>query len=144
MVVVAAVGRSNTERAVVAEAAKLANAFEEPLHVIHVLDRSTFLELERSTVEDTGESVPIDKVRSMAREIAKEAASDVAPDAELVGIVGNPAEDILEYAEDTDASYVVIGGRKRSPVGKALFGSVTQSILLNASQPTVTVLTADE
>jgi nucleotide-binding universal stress UspA family protein len=52
---------------------------------------------------------------------------------------GDPAECILELAADIDASAIVLGGRKRSPVGKVLFGSVTQSILLTADRP-VTVI----
>lgn len=53
--------------------------------------------------------------------------------------LGNPAEEILAVAEDIDADNIVIGGRKRSPTGKALFGSVTQSVLLDSDR-TVTVV----
>lgn len=139
MVIVAAVDQSESAKGIVEEAGRLASAFEEPLHVVHVLDRSTFLDLERSTVEDTGKPVPVDEVRSMATEIAAEAVEDTSLNAEPVGIVGDPADEVVAYAEENNASYIVIGGRKRSPVGKALFGSVTQSILLNASLPTVTI-----
>jgi len=139
MVIIAAVGRGETEQATIEEAVKLADAFDEPLHVVHVLSRSAFIELERSKVDETGTSGPINDVRSMAKEIAGEAASGTAPNAKLVGIVGDPAEGILNYAKDNNTSYVVVGGRKRSAVGKALFGSVTQSVLLEASQPTITV-----
>jgi len=141
MVIVAAVDHSESGPAVVAEGAKLANAFEESLHVGHILDRSTFLVLERSSVEDSRKSVPIDEVRSMAKEIAGDAARDVAPTAHLVGIVGDPGEEIIKYAEESNSSYVVVGTKERSPVGKAIFGSVTQSVLLEACRPTVTVHT---
>jgi nucleotide-binding universal stress UspA family protein len=48
---------------------------------------------------------------------------------------GDPAEEILELAEDRDADLIVVAGRKRSPAGKALFGSVTQTVILNADRP---------
>jgi nucleotide-binding universal stress UspA family protein len=48
---------------------------------------------------------------------------------------GDPAEQILDAAEEADADLVVVAGRKRSPTGKALFGSVTQSVILNADRP---------
>lgn len=55
---------------------------------------------------------------------------------------GDPAEMILDVAAEVDADNIVISGRKRSPAGKVLFGSVTQSIILSAECP-VTVTTID-
>lgn len=54
---------------------------------------------------------------------------------------GDPAEEILEHAEDRDVDLICLAGRKRSPAGKALFGSVTQSVILNTDRP---VLVADD
>ncbi|ELY43771.1 UspA domain-containing protein [Natronorubrum tibetense GA33] len=50
---------------------------------------------------------------------------------------GDPAEAILEVAADIDADGIVMCGRDRSPTGKALFGSVTQSVVLSADCPVV-------
>lgn len=52
---------------------------------------------------------------------------------------GSPSEEIKVVAEEVDVDLVVMAGEKRSPVGKALFGSVTQEVLLNTDIP-VTVL----
>ena len=46
---------------------------------------------------------------------------------------------IVDLATDIDADLVVIGGRQRSPTGKALFGSVTQSVVLDSPVPVVVV-----
>ncbi|AXG06715.1 universal stress protein [Haloplanus rubicundus] len=48
---------------------------------------------------------------------------------------GDPADQLLEVAQEEDADLIVVAGRKRSPTGKALFGSVTQSVILNAERP---------
>lgn len=50
-----------------------------------------------------------------------------------------PAEAITEIAKEIDADRIIMAGRKRTPVGKVLFGSVTQSVLLN-TDVTVTVI----
>jgi nucleotide-binding universal stress UspA family protein len=140
MTVVAAVDRSNRGPDVVEEGRRLADAFGDELQVVHVLGQSEFLELERTSVDDTGQPVPMDEVREMAGTIATEAAADVAPDARAVGLVGDAADEIVRYAEAEDARYIVIGGRKRSPVGKAVFGSVTQDVLLSADRPVLSFI----
>ena len=52
------------------------------------------------------------------------------------------AESITDLATELNADKIVISGRKRSPTGKALFGSVTQSVILNSEIP-VTVVPAE-
>lgn len=43
-----------------------------------------------------------------------------------------PAEDLLQASKDEDADMIVIGIRRRSPVGKLILGSNAQDILLHA------------
>lgn len=55
---------------------------------------------------------------------------------------GNPAAEILRVADAVEADLIVLGGRKRSPLGSMLFGSVSQQVTLDARRPVV--VTGDE
>jgi nucleotide-binding universal stress UspA family protein len=50
-----------------------------------------------------------------------------------------PAEDLIGIAEDVSAELIVIGLRRRSPVGKLILGSNAQRILLDAKCPVLAV-----
>ncbi|GAB3265198.1 universal stress protein [Kineococcus gypseus] len=51
----------------------------------------------------------------------------------------DPAEDLIEAAERTGASTIVIGLRRRTPVGKLILGASAQRILLDAPCPVLAV-----
>lgn len=140
MTIVAAVDRDDGETAIVREAWSLADRLDQELHVVHCMSRSEFREIERANYERTGEAVDMEGIERMAADVAREATADVTDEATVAGLVGTTAEEVLDYAADVDAEYVVIGGRKQSPVGKVIFGSATQSILLNADRPVLTVM----
>ena len=50
-----------------------------------------------------------------------------------------PAEDLVGVAEDSAADLIVIGLRRRTPVGKLILGSNAQRILLDAHCPVLAV-----
>jgi nucleotide-binding universal stress UspA family protein len=56
----------------------------------------------------------------------------------------SPAEDLVEVAKDIDADMIVIGIRRRSPVGKLVLGSNSQDVLLEAHCPVLAVKAEDE
>jgi nucleotide-binding universal stress UspA family protein len=49
------------------------------------------------------------------------------------------AESILTAAAERDADLIVIGLRRRSPVGKLVMGSVSQTVILRADCPVLAV-----
>jgi nucleotide-binding universal stress UspA family protein len=51
----------------------------------------------------------------------------------------DPAEDLVTVAEEVDAEMIVIGLRRRSPVGKLILGSNAQRVLLDAGCPVLAV-----
>ena len=50
-----------------------------------------------------------------------------------------PAEDLINIAETSGAELIVIGLRRRTPVGKLILGSNAQRILLDAHCPVLAV-----
>ena len=51
----------------------------------------------------------------------------------------SPADDLLQCAADEDVDLLVIGIRRRSPVGKLIMGSNAQDIILQAGCPVLCV-----
>jgi nucleotide-binding universal stress UspA family protein len=50
-----------------------------------------------------------------------------------------PGEDIIEYAKEKAIDEIIIGIKRRSKVGKLLFGSNAQYIIIKAPCPVVTI-----
>ena len=54
----------------------------------------------------------------------------------------DPAEELIATAEGRSAEFIIIGLRRRSPVGKLLLGSNAQRVLLDAPCPVLAVKAA--
>lgn len=60
---------------------------------------------------------------------------DANVDYEIRGAIGDRGEEIVALAETVTADRVVVGGRRRSPTGKAVFGSIAQEVMLSSPCP---------
>ena len=163
MSVLAAVDGEQIPDRTVSVAADLATQYDEELVVVHVMLSETYEERNKAgkTAKlglkptggagygeaGTGGSYSIDQgqrdAKGVARDVTEETLDGATDPVSYVGRVGEPVTEVLDVAEEYDPRYLVIGGRRRTPVGKAVFGSCTQSFLLNASMPVVTVLSEE-
>lgn len=145
MVVVAAVERSAEEHKVVEQASVLADRFDEPLRVVHVMTQREYVERQRNRSDRTGRGVEMSEIKTAAKReaetVAEEAGLDDRDDVTAVGLVGDPAGQVVLYAEQNGARYVVIGGRRRSGLGGAVFGRPGRKILRESDVPVLTVKT---
>ena len=82
--------------------------------------------------EDSELPASVDRARSRLRE--NEFSVDVLREH------GEPTEKILEVANRIDTDLIAMGGRKQTPVGKIIFGSTTQSVMLEADRPVVVTM----
>ena len=56
----------------------------------------------------------------------------------------DPADDLVNVAAEVSAEFIVIGLRRRSPVGKLILGSNAQRVLLDAPCPVLAVKADEE
>lgn len=119
---------SPTGRAALREALREARRRGTDLAVLHVVE----------TIDpDNAEAYRL----GVADEIERVLGTDCPVPWDLHLTVSTPgaAEAVLSRIEQVRAEVVVIGARRRSPVGKALLGSVAQTIILEADVPVLVV-----
>ena len=55
----------------------------------------------------------------------------------------DPADDILDAVDEGDVELVVLGIRRRTPIGKILLGSTSQRVAIESPVPVVLVKPRD-
>jgi nucleotide-binding universal stress UspA family protein len=103
---------------------------EVEVSLLHIFDDSA--------VDDDSEM--LDPTRVQAVEEAEAYLTERGIATELIGRAGNTVDAIIRTADELEADAIYIGGPKRSPTGKALFGSTTQKVILSANRPVMVTI----
>jgi nucleotide-binding universal stress UspA family protein len=83
--------------------------------------------------------------RGKFEQLQKDLASSGVPHELIEYARGNsPAEDLVAVARERGAELIVIGIRRRSPVGKLVLGSNAQDVLLEADCPVLAVKSPEQ
>lgn len=100
------------------------------------------LALERTVarVGQTGDSLTIAILDNPAAEmepeevagIARQTCSDHGVEATVTTLPGDPGPALTEFAETNEFDRIVLGGGKRSPMGKISLGAIAEFVVLNA------------
>jgi nucleotide-binding universal stress UspA family protein len=118
----------------VAEAAlklahKHAKAFDAKIYILNSLEQSPTLKKE-----------DIDKAESKLEKIKTSFEADgIACEANASVSYQSPGEDLVNFAKDNDVEEIILGVRRRSKVGKLMFGSTAQFVILEAPCPVLAV-----
>ena len=99
----------------------------------------TVIEVVDSLDLDIAEAHRVGLLDTVRETLDRSDLSEVEVDVRLATGVENIAEAVLDAAKEADAEVLVIGARRRSPVGKLVLGSATQSIILDAEIPVLVV-----
>lgn len=114
------------------QAIDLAEQYGATIYGLNVVDSdvNALLGTDSDTLEQRGRDA-VESVEKMADAHGVEVETEV--------LDGDPAETILDYAEEVDADIIVSGTHGRSGVKRQLLGSVAERLVRHASMPVMTV-----
>jgi len=110
-------------------AQKHARVFEADIHLLTSLQQGP--ELQKDDIEKAESKLEHLKLTFNFDKIPCETHASVT--------YQTPGEDLVQFVKDNAIDLVFIGIRKRSKVGKLVFGSTAQYVILQAQCPVVTV-----
>ncbi len=129
MKIIVGYDRSNVPKDALKLAKKHAKAFDAKVYVLTSLAQSHELKLEdiqRAEHE-------LEYVTNTLKE------DNISCETQAIVSILSPGEDLVQFAKENEIDEIVIGVRRRSKVGKLLFGSTAQFVILNAPCPVVSV-----
>jgi nucleotide-binding universal stress UspA family protein len=110
-------------------ALKQARAFNADLFIVTVLEQSR--ELQKDDIEAAEDKLEKLKRSHNIDDLVCETSAPVS--------FLSPGEYLVEFAQDNNIDEIVIGVKRRSKVGKLVFGSNAQFVILSSPCPVITV-----
>ena len=110
-------------------AKKHAKAFDAKVYVVRSLARSR--EMKREDIQKAEQE--LEKIRRSFRDEGIECKAEA-----IVSPV-SPGEDLVQFVNEREIDEIIVGIKRRSKVGKLIFGSNAQYIILMAPCPVVAV-----
>lgn len=106
-----------------------AKAFDGKVHIVTSMEGGP--EVPREDFEKA------EKDLNFSKSIFKKAGIPCESHLSVRGL--EPGEDLVKYAEEHQIDEIIVGVRRRSKVGKLVFGSTAQYVILEAPCPVLTV-----
>lgn len=130
---------------VVEHAARLAMLHDATLAVVYVVNTAAVANLPMETSWE-GVSEMLREEGERALDAAEAAASAVDPDVPVVRAMleGNPAREIVGYADREECDLICMGTHGRGGVSRLLLGSVAERVVRSATMPVLTVRVGEE
>jgi nucleotide-binding universal stress UspA family protein len=129
MKIVVGYDRSNVAKEALELAKKHAKAFDAKVYVIRSLAQSR--EMQREDIQEAEQE--LENIRRSFRDEGIECKAEA-----IVSPI-SPGEELVQFANDKEIDEIIIGVKRRSKVGKLLFGSNAQYIILMAQCPVLAV-----
>ena len=121
--------QSNVAKGALELAKKHAKAFGAKVYVVRSLAQSR--EMKREDIQKAEQE--LEKIRRSFRDEGIECRAEA-----IVSPV-SPGEDLVQFVNEREIDEIIVGVKRRSKVGKLIFGSNAQYIILMAPCPVVAV-----
>lgn len=140
MTILIAANLSRRADTVVRAGIGLAASLGESVLTIHAVSPEALEEMRHEMPpEGRYDDVIFDRLQADLRALVERVRPGADVDVEVRIVRGEAGEAILRHSAEGDCTYAVIGVRSRSRVGKLVFGSTAQQVLLGATRPIVAV-----
>ncbi len=120
---------SKTADDVIKLASKHAKAFKATVFIVTSLEQGPDLKKENIVKAES----KLEKIKMSFK------ADDIPCETQTSVSFQSPGEDLVRFAKDNDVDEIIIGVKRKSKVGKLVFGSTAQHIILEAPCPVVSV-----
>jgi len=125
---------------VVSHAAELASVHDATLEVVYVVNSGAVANL---PMESSWEGVT-EMLREEGENALDAAAEHAGIPVERTMLEGNPAHEIVEYADRSGADLVCMGTHGRGGINRLLLGSVAERVVRASEVPVLTVRVGSE
>lgn len=119
------------------------NTSKEALDLACTYAKSFSADIEVVTSMEEGNTGDVGQIKSAEKELewveSHVSSQGINVKSHLLIRGMTPGEDVVQFAADNDVDVLFIGVRRRSKVGKLLFGSNAQYMILKAPCPVMTV-----
>lgn len=109
------------------------------VHVLHVYEEISVPadEAGPTPIEDVNES--LEDLRELPDTVNRviDAVDAMDIDPSVHELVDDPADGILSTAQEIDADAILMGVRDRTPIGKVVLGSVSQTVIHRSDRPVI-------
>ncbi len=115
------------------------------LALTHAVQEAKYRATDLAVLHVVDTTLDADSEEAYRLGVSDEIESAVGPDSEVTwklhlrNVSGDVGDAIVKLTSQLKPDLLVLGARRRSPVGKALLGSVAQTIILEASVPVLVV-----
>ena len=137
MKVVAVYSTSPEGRVALERATEEAHIRDAELHIVRVMTGAASENPSRVRERDNETRTAREDMDQLTNQLSTKGISVVGR--VLAGDSESPTQPILEYLSAEGADVLVLGLRRRSPVGKLVLGSTAQDLLLGADCPVLAV-----